>query len=96
MQSKIFSHLNSTNLIERLTHFLMAFSSTPFSLSEDFCTQSYSADDIVTLAMSYIYSKFKPKLRQIKIEFETLLRLLSSGTGLLEMLQTGAAPRRNG
>ena len=32
----------------------MAFSSTPLSFSEDFCTQSYSADDIVTLAMSYI------------------------------------------
>ena len=34
----------------------MAFSSTPLSFSEDFCTQSYSAaDDIVTLTMSHIY-----------------------------------------
>ena len=32
----------------------MAFSSTPLSLSEDFCTQSYSADDMVVPAMSYI------------------------------------------
>ena len=34
----------------------MAFSSTPLSFSEDFCTQSYSAaDDIVTLVKSHIY-----------------------------------------
>ena len=38
------------------THFLMALSSTPLSLSDDFCTQSYSAaDDIVTVVKYHIY-----------------------------------------
>ena len=55
MQSKIFfpSQLDQLDR-ETITHFLMAFSSTPLSLSEDFCTQSYSADDMVVPAMSYI------------------------------------------
>jgi hypothetical protein len=31
-----------------MTYFLIALLSTPFNLSEDFCTNSYSADDMVS------------------------------------------------
>ena len=51
----------------------MAFSSTPFSLSDDFCTQSYSADDIVALKMSYAHLS-DPNSTTVE-SFETLLNL---------------------
>ena len=54
MQSEIFLVKSQTDKLSDITYFLMAFSSTPLSLSEDFCTQSYSADDMVVPAMSYI------------------------------------------
>ena len=70
VQSDIFFHKisNRQNDRERQTNFLMAFSSTPLSLSEDFCTQSYSADDIVALVMSYI----DPTPTQMLSNFERL------------------------